>query len=60
MSAIEIRIEKGEAADEELAALTVLLMTRAARPAPSDSTPRARGDALWRHHGFRAPNSWQG
>ncbi|GAQ53034.1 acyl-CoA carboxylase epsilon subunit [Streptomyces acidiscabies] len=56
MSTIEIRIEKGEADDEELAALTALLMARAARPAPSDSAPRAH----WRHHGFRSPNSWQG
>ena len=54
-----IRIEKGEATDEDLAALTVLLLSRLARPTP-DTEPGTPGVNSWRPRAFRAPNSWQG
>ncbi|WHM36398.1 acyl-CoA carboxylase subunit epsilon [Streptomyces sp. BPTC-684] len=58
-----LRVEKGEAAPEELAAITAVLLARAAaRPAPTPS--RGRDTAGWRRlertPGFRAPHSWQG
>jgi len=51
-----IRVEKGEATDEELAALAVLLLSRTAMAGPEPSTP---GTTSWRPHGFHAPHSWQ-
>ncbi|MEE1931558.1 acyl-CoA carboxylase epsilon subunit [Streptomyces sp. TRM 70351] len=63
-----VRVEKGRASDEELAAVTALLLARAAgghpaqRPAgparPASRTP-ARWRRLERTPGFRAPHSWQ-
>ncbi|MCP9944475.1 acyl-CoA carboxylase subunit epsilon [Streptomyces somaliensis] len=58
-----LRVEKGHAAPEELAALTAVLLARAgARPAAP--AHRARSAAGWRRlerqSGFRAPHSWQG
>jgi len=59
-----VRVEKGQASEEELAAVTALLLARAAahtRPAPRH--PR-RSTAPWRRlertPGYRAPHSWQG
>ncbi|GGP61244.1 MULTISPECIES: acyl-CoA carboxylase subunit epsilon [Streptomyces] len=57
-----LRVEKGEAAPEELAAITAVLLARAAaQPAPQ---PHTRDTAGWRRlertPGFRAPHSWQG
>ncbi|MET7638656.1 acyl-CoA carboxylase subunit epsilon [Streptomyces sp. NPDC005438] len=59
-----VRVEKGQASDEELAAVTALLMARAAAGATSGSRPAPRRDrAGWRRleraRGFRAPHSWQ-
>nr|WP_323377737.1 acyl-CoA carboxylase epsilon subunit [Streptomyces smaragdinus] len=61
-SANLVRVEKGSASEEELAALTAVLLARAAsRPA---AAPRHPGSARWRRlertPGFRAPHSWQG
>ncbi|MFM9366571.1 acyl-CoA carboxylase subunit epsilon [Streptomyces sp. Da 82-17] len=58
-----LRVEKGHAEPEELAAITAVLMARAAaQPAPAPS--RGRTKAGWRRlertPGFRAPHSWQG
>ncbi|RKN09247.1 acyl-CoA carboxylase subunit epsilon [Streptomyces radicis] len=58
-----VRVEKGAASDEELAAVTALLMARAAQgPAPATTT--ARTPAPWRRperaRAYRAPHSWQG
>lgn len=60
-----VRVEKGEASAEEVAAVTALLLARAAtvqHSAPA-SRPR-RSTAGWRRlertPGFRAPHSWQG
>ncbi|MCX4856729.1 acyl-CoA carboxylase subunit epsilon [Streptomyces canus] len=63
MSTPDIRVEKGHAEPEEVAAITAILLARAAA-APSSSTPahRARPKAGWRRlereGGFRAPHSW--
>jgi hypothetical protein len=59
-----VRVEKGHAAPEELAAITAILLARAA--AGSDSAPEhpVRSTAGWRRlertPGFRPPHSWQG
>jgi Acyl-CoA carboxylase epsilon subunit len=61
-----LRVEKGDAAPEELAAITAVLMARAAATPTADTagTGRARSLARWRRlersPGFRAPHSWQG
>ncbi|GAB2930492.1 acyl-CoA carboxylase subunit epsilon [Streptomyces mayteni] len=58
-----VRVEKGEASPEELAAVTALLVARAAR---QDAAPAGadRSTAGWRRlersAGYRAPHSWQG
>jgi hypothetical protein len=60
-----VRVEKGRASEEELAAVTALLLARVAahRARPAASRPR-RSTAPWRRleriSGFRAPHSWQG
>jgi hypothetical protein len=62
-----VRVEKGEASEEELAAVTALLLARAAvatRHAQIPSSRAGSGKAGWRRleraRGFRAPHSWQG
>ncbi|PKV88092.1 acyl-CoA carboxylase subunit epsilon [Streptomyces sp. TLI_146] len=58
-----LRVEKGEAAPEELAAITAVLLARAAAQ-PAQAPSRGRDTAGWRRlertPGFRAPHSWQG
>ncbi|MFI5621210.1 acyl-CoA carboxylase epsilon subunit [Streptomyces sp. NPDC051567] len=58
-----LRVEKGNAEPEELAAITALLLARAAATA-EDAPATARSQAGWRRlerrTGFRAPHSWQG
>ncbi|MCX5267909.1 acyl-CoA carboxylase subunit epsilon [Streptomyces sp. NBC_00199] len=59
----DIRVEKGHAEPEEVAAITAILLARAAartsEPAPDR---RGRHKAGWRRlereGGFRAPHSW--
>ncbi|MFF4169233.1 acyl-CoA carboxylase subunit epsilon [Streptomyces sp. NPDC001744] len=58
-----LRVEKGHADPEELAAITAVLLARAAAR-PDDTTARhGRTAAGWRRlereHGFRAPHSWR-
>ncbi|MFC7820062.1 MULTISPECIES: acyl-CoA carboxylase epsilon subunit [unclassified Streptomyces] len=53
-----IRIEKGQATDEELAALAALLLSRAARAGVDAPTPTP-GTTSWRPHRFHPPHSWQ-
>ncbi|MQY39415.1 hypothetical protein SRB17_74420 [Streptomyces sp. RB17] len=65
MSTPDIRVEKGHAEPEEVAAITAVLLARAAaQPTPSAHTHRARAKAGWRRlereGGFRAPHSWHG
>ncbi|WP_221354439.1 acyl-CoA carboxylase subunit epsilon [Streptomyces beigongshangae] len=60
----DIRVEKGQAGPEEVAAVTAILLARAAS-APADTAPAHRGRAragwrrLEREPGFRAPHSWR-
>ncbi|MFE9927614.1 acyl-CoA carboxylase subunit epsilon [Streptomyces sp. NPDC005533] len=58
-----LRVEKGNAAPEELAAITAILLARAAA-APAETAVRTPRQAGWRRlertPGFRAPHSWQG
>lgn len=60
-----LRVEKGHAEPEELAAITAVLMARAAHRADETAPARSsRSTAGWRRlertPGFRAPHSWQG
>ncbi|WP_369262514.1 acyl-CoA carboxylase subunit epsilon [Streptomyces sp. R35] len=62
MSTPDIRVEKGHAEPEEVAAITAILLARAAA-APTDAPARhGRHKAGWRRlerePGFRAPHSW--
>ncbi|MEU2560233.1 acyl-CoA carboxylase epsilon subunit [Streptomyces longispororuber] len=61
----DIRVEKGHAEPEEVAAITALLLARAAAlPEPAPAVPHGGDRAGWRRlertPGFRAPHSWQG
>ncbi|MER5937297.1 MULTISPECIES: acyl-CoA carboxylase subunit epsilon [unclassified Streptomyces] len=63
MNLPDIRVEKGHAEPEEVAAITAILLARAAaQPAPA-VTHRGRAKAGWRRlerePGFRAPHSWR-
>ncbi|MEU6853499.1 acyl-CoA carboxylase epsilon subunit [Actinacidiphila alni] len=60
-----VRVEKGHADAEELAALTAILLARAAAGEAEEGAERPRrSTAAWRRlertPGFRAPHSWQG
>ncbi|MFH8350567.1 acyl-CoA carboxylase epsilon subunit [Streptomyces sp. NPDC018045] len=60
-----IRVEKGDASEEELAALTAVLLARAAHRPDDTAVPgrrratAARWRRLERQHGFRGAGSWQ-
>ncbi|NBE50873.1 acyl-CoA carboxylase subunit epsilon [Streptomyces boluensis] len=58
-----LRVEKGHAEPEELAAITAVLMARAAAQPEPVVAHRGRTKAGWRRlertPGFRAPHSWQ-
>ncbi|MFD5144256.1 acyl-CoA carboxylase subunit epsilon [Streptomyces sp. NPDC058401] len=58
-----VRVEKGSASPEEVAALTAVLLARAAEPAPGDHGPLRRTAARWRRPerggGFDGPRTWQ-
>lgn len=63
MTTPDIRVEKGHAEPEEVAAITAVLLARAAAQSePSAQTHRGRAKAGWRRlerePGFRAPHSW--
>ncbi|MFJ2588789.1 acyl-CoA carboxylase subunit epsilon [Streptomyces sp. NPDC087538] len=59
-----LRVEKGLADREELAAITAVLLARAAAQPATPPAHRGRNTAGWRRlertPGFRAPHSWQG
>ncbi|MET9535899.1 MULTISPECIES: acyl-CoA carboxylase subunit epsilon [unclassified Streptomyces] len=58
-----LRVEKGHAEPEELAAITAILLARAGnRPEAPVHTPRTTAGwrRLERTPGFRAAHSWQG
>jgi hypothetical protein len=64
MTTPDIRVEKGHAGPEEVAAITALLLARAAAR-PAEIAPARPGHAragwrrLERERGFRAPHSWR-
>ncbi|WP_405648922.1 acyl-CoA carboxylase subunit epsilon [Streptomyces sp. NBC_00019] len=60
MNTPDIRVEKGHAEPEEVAAITAILLARAAaQPASPDRPhPKAGWRRLEREGGFRAPHSW--
>ncbi|MEV7887960.1 acyl-CoA carboxylase subunit epsilon [Streptomyces sp. NPDC002817] len=62
MNTPDIRVEKGHAEPEEVAAITAILLARAAaQPASPDqhhTHPKAGWRRLEREGGFRAPHSW--
>ncbi|OQR63630.1 hypothetical protein B6E66_12665 [Streptomyces maremycinicus] len=62
MNAPDIRVEKGHAEPEEVAAITAVLLARAAAQSSPTETHRGRPKAGWRRlereGGFRAPHSW--
>ncbi|WP_327351827.1 acyl-CoA carboxylase epsilon subunit [Streptomyces sp. NBC_01304] len=64
MSPTFVRVEKGHAEPEEVAALTAALLARAAAHHAPARGRRARAKAGWRRlertAGFRSPCSWQG
>ena len=53
-----LRVEKGQAGPEEVAAITAVLLSWAAARAATgpDESPRKAG---WRSRGFQAPHSWR-
>ncbi|MFI6054723.1 acyl-CoA carboxylase subunit epsilon [Streptomyces violascens] len=55
-----MRIERGEAGPEELAAITAVLLARAATQAHTPAAKRGRSRAAWRTPVHCAPHSWQG
>ncbi|MFE5797563.1 acyl-CoA carboxylase subunit epsilon, partial [Streptomyces sp. NPDC056503] len=58
-----LRVEKGHADPEELAAITAILLARAAAQPEPAATGQAHTTAGWRRlereNGFRAPHSWR-
>ncbi|MFF4402711.1 acyl-CoA carboxylase subunit epsilon [Streptomyces sp. NPDC001480] len=56
-----LRVERGQASDEELAALTVVLLAlHADAVAEQEEQQRfSKGSRRWRPHAYRAPRSWQ-
>ncbi|GAA3808024.1 acyl-CoA carboxylase subunit epsilon [Streptomyces phyllanthi] len=63
MSIPDIRVEKGHAEPEEVAAITAILLARAAAQPSTAPARRGRAKAGWRRlereSGFRAPHSWR-
>ncbi|MEU8779566.1 acyl-CoA carboxylase subunit epsilon [Streptomyces sp. NPDC048606] len=57
-----LKVEKGNAAPEELAAITAILLARAAATPEAAASPRSTAGwrRLERSRGFQAPHSWQG
>ena len=65
MNTPDIRVEKGHAEPEEVAAITAILLARAATTSESATShnaarPKAGWRRLEREPGFRAPHSWHG
>ncbi|WP_329270493.1 acyl-CoA carboxylase subunit epsilon [Streptomyces sp. NBC_01451] len=62
MNTSDIRVEKGHAGPEEVAAITAILLARAAAAPAAAPAHRGRPKAGWRRlereGGFRAPHSW--
>ncbi|MFD0339698.1 acyl-CoA carboxylase subunit epsilon [Streptomyces sp. NPDC127117] len=59
-SGIALCVERGQATDEELAALTVVLLALRAEREQSPQTRAVSGSRWWRHADrYNAPLSWQ-
>jgi hypothetical protein len=62
MDTPDIRVEKGHAEPEEVAAITAILLARAAAASTDAPAHRGRLKAGWRRlerePGFHAPHSW--
>ena len=62
MNSSDIRVEKGHAEPEEVAAITAILLARAATQPSEAPAHHGRRKAGWRRlerePGFRAPHSW--
>ncbi|MEU8975186.1 acyl-CoA carboxylase subunit epsilon [Streptomyces monashensis] len=55
-----LRVERGTATDEELAALTVVLLALRGRPEDEDAQGRpVNGSRWWRRPGHKGSRSWQ-
>ncbi|MFI8324073.1 acyl-CoA carboxylase epsilon subunit [Streptomyces sp. NPDC085529] len=55
-----IRVERGHAAEEELAALTAVLLALAAERSGPETTRSRAGSQWWRRpDGYRSPSSWR-
>jgi hypothetical protein len=55
-----LRVERGTATEEELAALAVVLLALRTRPEQKDARTRPAAGALWWRQGrHRAPQGWQ-
>ncbi|WP_327279042.1 MULTISPECIES: acyl-CoA carboxylase subunit epsilon [unclassified Streptomyces] len=55
-----LRVEKGHAGPEEVAAITAVLLACAAARAGDADPGEQPHKAGWRSRGFRAPHSWRG
>ncbi|WP_406302879.1 acyl-CoA carboxylase subunit epsilon [Streptomyces sp. NBC_00885] len=64
LSSSLLRVEKGQADPEELAAITAVLLARAAAQPEAPAAHRGRSTAGWRRlerqRGFQPSHSWQG
>ncbi|WP_128382346.1 acyl-CoA carboxylase subunit epsilon [Streptomyces cavernae] len=60
---LAVRVERGQASDEELTALTIVLLAlRAGRePADQDENKAPHGGLRWWHRpdAYKAPQSWR-
>ncbi|MGA5527467.1 acyl-CoA carboxylase epsilon subunit [Streptomyces pseudogriseolus] len=55
-----LRVERGTATEEELAALAVVLLALRGRTAHEEQRPRPAGRAFWRRPGdYRGAHDWQ-
>ncbi|KAA0922384.1 acyl-CoA carboxylase epsilon subunit [Streptomyces apricus] len=55
-----LRVEKGEAGPEEVAAITAVLLARAAARTPAAAARRGHHPGRrWRAPAFGAPHSWR-
>ncbi|MGW5861759.1 acyl-CoA carboxylase subunit epsilon [Streptomyces sp. NPDC055239] len=54
-----LRLERGQASDEELAALTVVLLSRCRDGAGPGQGRPLNGSRWWKSSGYSAPRSWR-
>ncbi|MFD7165426.1 acyl-CoA carboxylase subunit epsilon [Streptomyces violascens] len=54
-----VRVERGQAAPDELTAITAVLLARAASYTDAPPANQGRSKASWRTPDHQAPHSWQ-